>query len=349
MMNILARIALLLTAIASLGVQATPKVTYYHNDLLGITKARKMNDGLRLFAAKISAWLALLAGMALSGVSHAGTITYYHNDLLGSPVAATNASGQVIWRESYRPYGERLTNDPNSTGNKVWFTSRRQDAETGLVYMGARYYDPVAGRFLSVDPKGFNERNVHSHSRYAYANNNPLKYIDPDGKDAFIVYHPALDITGNPAFHTAILLVPNKPSDFADRLGWNVSLTSDRISATLGAQAWGGSVSSDNPFGTLRNAPNYGGDAEEKATGRVRLEPPNGVSDTEWINSLIKAANSYGGDARYSLGPSGYNSNSLVSGVVTAVGGSPPTLPVWAPGYDRPLPLPQRRPDAETN
>ena len=63
MTNILARIALLLTAIASLGVQATP------------------------------------------------TVTYYHNDLLGSPVVATDANGTVLWRESYRPYGERRTND----------------------------------------------------------------------------------------------------------------------------------------------------------------------------------------------------------------------------------------------
>jgi RHS repeat-associated protein len=193
MMNILARIALLLTAIASLGVQATPKVTYYRNDLLGITKARKMNDGLRLFASRIFAWLALLAGMALSTLSHAGTITYYHNDLLGSPVVATNASGQVIWRESYRPYGERLTNDPNSASNKVWFTSRRQDAETGLVYMGARYYDPAIGRFLSVDPKRFDEANVHSFNRYAYANNSPYTYNDPNGKQS--IYFS--DATGN--------------------------------------------------------------------------------------------------------------------------------------------------------
>src|SRR5213075_1508992 len=96
----------------------------------------------------------------------AGSVTYYHNDLAGSPAVATDASGQVIWRESYRPYGERLTNSAASAGNDVWFTSRRQDAETGLVYMGARYYDPVVGRFMSKDPVGFVEGSVHSHNRY---------------------------------------------------------------------------------------------------------------------------------------------------------------------------------------
>ncbi len=130
------------------------------------------------------AWLALAAGSA----AQASTTIYYHNDLLGSPVVATNASGQVIWRESYRPYGERLTNDANAAANKMWFTSRRQDAETGLVYMGARFYEPVTGRFLSTDPKLFDEKSVHSFNRYAYANNNPYRYVDPNGRNPALVY-----------------------------------------------------------------------------------------------------------------------------------------------------------------
>jgi RHS repeat-associated protein len=128
--------------------------------------------------------LAAIATASASLFASAGTITYYHNDLLGSPVAATNASGQVTWRETYRPYGERLTNDANSAGNKIWYTSRRQDADTGLVYMGARYYDPVVARFMGMDPKAFDETNIHSFNRYAYANNNPLRYRDPDGLDS---------------------------------------------------------------------------------------------------------------------------------------------------------------------
>jgi hypothetical protein len=45
--------------------------------------------------------------------------------------------------------------------------------------MQARYYDPLIGRFYSNDPIGF--RDVHSFNRYAYANNNPFKYVDPTG------------------------------------------------------------------------------------------------------------------------------------------------------------------------
>jgi uncharacterized protein RhaS with RHS repeats len=50
------------------------------------------------------------------------------------------------------------------------------------MYMQARYYDPVIGRFYSNDPVGF--RDIHSFNRYAYANNNPYKYIDPDGRSS---------------------------------------------------------------------------------------------------------------------------------------------------------------------
>jgi RHS repeat-associated protein len=129
-------------------------------------------------------------------------------------VAATNASGQVIWRESYRPYGERLTNAPASADNEVWFTSRRQDVETGLVYMGARYYEPIVGRFISKDPVGFNESNLHSFNRYAYANNNPYRYIDPDGR---IVLPAAVLVVAAIAVGTAIT-VQNLPKNDKDRL-----------------------------------------------------------------------------------------------------------------------------------
>ena len=130
----------------------------------------------------LAGWAFALAAMAPALATAA--ITYYHNDITGSPVVATNESGQVVWKETYRPYGERTVNAPAALSNKVWFTSRRQDAETGLVYMGARYYDPVVGRFISKDPVGFEETNLHSFNRYAYANNNPYRYVDPDGRSA---------------------------------------------------------------------------------------------------------------------------------------------------------------------
>jgi uncharacterized protein RhaS with RHS repeats len=58
--------------------------------------------------------------------------------------------------------------------------------------MQARYYDPVIGRFYSNDPIGF--RDVHSFNRYAYANNNPYKYTDPDGEAAVLAVPAAVGV-----------------------------------------------------------------------------------------------------------------------------------------------------------
>jgi RHS repeat-associated protein len=109
--------------------------------------------------------------------------TYFHNDISGTPLLATNATGQVVWKESYRPYGQKLTNPAAAAGNKVGYAGKPFDNNTGLSYMGARYYDPLLGRFTGVDPKEVDPNDLHSFNRYAYANNNPYKYVDPDGRN----------------------------------------------------------------------------------------------------------------------------------------------------------------------
>jgi len=146
----------------------------------------------RDLGAALVRWVAGAALVAAATGAWGSTITYFHNDLAGSPVAATNSSGQVVWRESYRPYGERLVNSASAKDNDVWFTSRRQDS-SGLVYMGARYYDPLAGRFASTDPRGFDEASVQGFNRYAYANDNPYRYVDPDGQVGVDIIFVALD------------------------------------------------------------------------------------------------------------------------------------------------------------
>lgn len=105
--------------------------------------------------------------------------SFTHTDALGSPVAKTNNGGQVLTRTRYEPYGTTAAGTvPNGPG----FTGHVNDPDTGLVYMQQRYYDPIAGRFLSVDPITTNTKTGDFFNRYAYGNNNPLKYRDPDGR-----------------------------------------------------------------------------------------------------------------------------------------------------------------------
>jgi RHS repeat-associated protein len=104
---------------------------------------------------------------------------YQHTDALGSPVATTDASGALIERTNYEPYGSAI----NKTVDGIGYTGHVMDGATGLAYMQQRYYDPALGRFLSVDPVAANSNVGVNFNRYWYANNNPYRFIDPDGRD----------------------------------------------------------------------------------------------------------------------------------------------------------------------
>lgn len=108
-------------------------------------------------------------------------VRFGHADALGSPVAWSSLEGGVSPVTRYEPYGATAAGpQPDTLG----FTGHVNDPETGLVYMQQRYYDPIAGRFLSVDPVTTDANDGSSFNRYVYGNNNPYKYVDPDGRFA---------------------------------------------------------------------------------------------------------------------------------------------------------------------
>jgi RHS repeat-associated protein len=106
------------------------------------------------------------------------SVTYIYTDGLGSPVARTDASGHVISQTRYEPYGYVASGVQPTIG----FTGHVNDVDTGLTYMQQRYYDPVAGRFLSIDPILTDVNTGNGFNRYVYADNSPYGYIDPDGR-----------------------------------------------------------------------------------------------------------------------------------------------------------------------
>ena len=109
-------------------------------------------------------------------------VTYIHTDGLGSPVVRTNASGVLVGTKTkYEPYGATVAGSQVPT---IGFTGHVNDANTGLTYMQQRYYDPLAGRFMSEDPVTTDANTGSGFNRYAYANNNPYRYTDVDGRDS---------------------------------------------------------------------------------------------------------------------------------------------------------------------
>ncbi|MBP5524612.1 MAG: RHS repeat-associated core domain-containing protein [Paludibacteraceae bacterium] len=91
----------------------------------------------------------------------------------------TDADGNIAQHIEYIPYGEVFVEERNSQfSTNFLFNAKELDNETGLYYYGARYLDPTGAMWLSVDPV------FHAGtSPYAYCLGNPVKMVDPDGRD----------------------------------------------------------------------------------------------------------------------------------------------------------------------
>ncbi|WP_274396955.1 RHS repeat domain-containing protein [Xanthomonas cucurbitae] len=117
---------------------------------------------------------------SLLATRNAGAIKFQHTDALGSPIAVTNAAGQVVERTDYQPYGSPI----GKTVDGIGYTGHAMNGATGLTYMQQRYYDQDLGRFLSVDPVAADSVLAANFNRYWYANNNPYRFTDPDGRQS---------------------------------------------------------------------------------------------------------------------------------------------------------------------
>ncbi len=108
---------------------------------------------------------------------------YYLKDHLGSVRATVNGHGNVVHYDDYYPFGLQMPERTEiSDAPLERFTGHELDSETGQYYAGGRYYGPLGGRWLSVDPIS---DDYPSHSPYSYAANNPLSFIDPEGLEWF--------------------------------------------------------------------------------------------------------------------------------------------------------------------
>ncbi|MBN8216619.1 MAG: hypothetical protein J0L75_08240 [Spirochaetes bacterium] len=127
---------------------------------------------------------------------------FMHTDHVGSTVLVTGgygspvSEGAIYQQLDYKPFGSPYLEARTLENNGAWllttlfhlegvgsysFTGQELDADTGLMYFGARYYSPEMGRFISGDSEIPDQLNTQSYTRYAYALNNPIIYSDPSG------------------------------------------------------------------------------------------------------------------------------------------------------------------------
>jgi RHS repeat-associated protein len=118
-----------------------------------------------------------------------GQTYYYHADAMGSIAAVTDSSGNTACGYLYDSFGR--TQPCQSLTTPYGFAGREYDAESGLYFMRARYFDPATGRFIRPDPLDLTGRLLTGNTgtmgdpqqlnRYSYALNNPLAFRDPSG------------------------------------------------------------------------------------------------------------------------------------------------------------------------
>jgi len=115
----------------------------------------------------------------LTATIQGGTATYHLRDHLSVRVNA-DANGNKIGEQGHYPYGESWYSSGTTT--KWQFTNYERDAESGNDYAIARFYVNRLGRFYSPDPVDGNPTSPQTLDLYAYVTDEPIDFIDPDGR-----------------------------------------------------------------------------------------------------------------------------------------------------------------------
>jgi RHS repeat-associated protein len=107
-----------------------------------------------------------------------GVTSWHLTDHLGTVRDLVDAGGAVVNHLSYDSFGQVVSKTIGAIDSRYQFTGREFDAETGLYFYRARYYDAAVGRFISEDPIGFKSGDSNL---YRYVGNSPLNGTDPSG------------------------------------------------------------------------------------------------------------------------------------------------------------------------
>lgn len=147
-------------------VSDTGVTLYSGSDFVRVINGSGMSDTLFVYADGV-----------LLAQKENGEIMYYHPDHLGGTSVVTDKNGAVVEETSYYPFG--MVSEGGDS--RFLFTGQEKDKETGLMYYGARYYDPSLMRFVQPDVVLQNLYDPQALNRFAYARNNPVKNVDPSG------------------------------------------------------------------------------------------------------------------------------------------------------------------------
>ncbi len=132
-------------------------------------------------------------GLHIARREASGWVDHYGLDALGNTRFLYGYNG--AWDLSdYYPFGGERVIQSNSN-NQFKFTGKERDYESGLDNFGARYFGSSTGRFMSVDPTRLSAfiDDPQTWNRYSYAHNNPLEYVDNNGKWPTRIHNQIID------------------------------------------------------------------------------------------------------------------------------------------------------------
>jgi RHS repeat-associated protein len=134
-------------------------------------------EGLPLLLADgTNSYLYGPEGLPFEQINSKEEASYLHHDQQGSTRAITNAAGEVKGTFTYSPYGA-IEGQTGTATTPLGYSAQYTSADTGLIYLRARVYDPATAQFMSVDPL-----QSTTGETYGYALDNPLNSGDPSGK-----------------------------------------------------------------------------------------------------------------------------------------------------------------------
>lgn len=171
---------------------------------------------------------ALVATFGPSPISAAQPVGwyYYSSDHLGTPRLITDAAGLTVTggKPKYRAFGLSLSN-PISRGPA--FAAMEREVANGNYYDHARFMGTFTGRFLSPDKLSGSPEDPMSWNRYTYARNNPLLYVDPDGR----AWRPSTAANSAASVITGFLPIAGEIQDATIAFTGYDPVTSERMSS----------------------------------------------------------------------------------------------------------------------
>ena len=201
-------------------------------------------------------------------------INYFLCDHLGSVCVIFNAGGKVVERNDYYVSGKAVVREdyPRQAGNRYKYNGKEEQTTGNLGYLdyGARMYETSAGRWLTVDPMA---ESYYSVSPYAYCANNPVRFIDPDGRDVYILFYTTDDkmfkasaetrkreIVGMRGFNSekdkVIMFGVSDLSEIGDLVNWTIDTYSEQYGQTAEAGVWS-HAGWDGPIGATPTSGDY--------------------------------------------------------------------------------------------